>query len=56
MFPPLYLFFYSIKINIYFKLHPLMPQVHTKMLDDDKGLLIKHIKAPAIVKVEFIKL
>ena len=38
---------------IHFELHPHIPETHTKMLVYEKGVLIKHIKASAIVKVEF---
>ena len=39
-----------------FELHPQIPQIHTKIMVYGNGVLIKHIKPPAIVKVEFTDL
>ena len=36
--------------------HPYIGEIHTKNLVYEKGEVIKHIKAPAIVKVELLDL
>ena len=41
------------KQMFYVELHPHIPEIHTKILVNKKGLFKNHIKAPAIVKVEF---
>ena len=41
---------------LHFDFHPHIPEIHTKILLHEKGVLIKLIKAPAIVKVEFTDL
>ena len=41
---------------LHFELHPHIPEIHTKLLVNEKGVLIKHINKPAIVKVEFTDL
>ena len=45
-----------LKQALHFELHPHIPEINTKILVYEKGVLILHIKAPAIVKVEFTDL
>ena len=39
-----------------FELHPHTGEIHTEILVYEKGVVIKHVEAPAINKVELLDL
>ena len=41
---------------LHFEQHPPIPEIHTDTLGYEKARVIKHIKTPAIVKVELTDL
>ena len=47
---------HDFKLNVKFLIAPLIPEISTDILVYEKGGLLKHINAPAIVKVELFDL